>query len=228
VDTAGQLAKAPIAEADAGSKGRMTTLAVGLVVILCGLATGGILLLKKRNHRHAGSDHARTDRMPTPASTSSESATMPAKAAAPSGNVKPRIQSSLAGLKRNAELTPKAPNGTSHPHGVRRKKVFDYNRYFTDLMSAVSTSSHMEPPAANGNSTEVDATGQVSPEPTAAAPSKMHEANSEMIDHQKTLIEEQKRLIQEQTRLIEEKSKIIAEKNQLLKMQSEWIESKLL
>jgi hypothetical protein len=121
-------------------------------------------------------------------------------------------------------------NGANgHRRRSRRKRVFDYNRYFTDLMSAVSNSSLIETQASEASSeSDRAAVAPQASEPAAPLPSNLHGMNSEMIANQRRLIEEQKRLIQEQTRLIEEKSTLIAEKNQLLKMQSEWIDSKLL
>ena len=198
---------------------------VGLGVLGVGLvALGGVVLLRRRRpatrKAHARPNHAVVEPEPV----------------MPPAVLKPKRETSLVGLKRSAEMVGKAANnnnhnnnGNHHQNGVRRKKVFDYNRYFTDLMSAVSSNNHFEPAATNGHSHELDRISAVlaSQEP---ANGSTHPANghSEMISHQKTLIEEQKRLIQEQTRLIEEKSRLIAEKNQLLKMQSEWIDSKVL
>jgi hypothetical protein len=109
-----------------------------------------------------------------------------------------------------------------------RRKIFDYNRYFADLMSTVS-----------GHAGSLDVPGAVvnpipSAPPQSIANGGYHpvngasRANSELIASQTAFIEEQRRLIQEQTRVIEEKTKLIAEKNQLLKMQTELLESKLL
>jgi hypothetical protein len=109
-----------------------------------------------------------------------------------------------------------------------RRKIFDYNRYFADLMSTVS-----------GHAGSLEITGAVVNPVASAAPQVManggHQpangvfrGNSELIASQTAFIEEQRRLIQEQTRVIEEKTKLIAEKNQLLKMQTEMLENKLL
>ncbi len=113
---------------------------------------------------------------------------------------------------------------------LRRKRAFDYNRYFADLMSTVSSHGPMEPAAPNGTTEEAEKAA-ATPTPTNGGnlvqPS-LFTANLELIAHQTSFIEEQRRLIQEQARLIEEKSRLIAEKNQLLKMQSELMENKLL
>ena len=142
---------------------------------------------------------------------------------------KPKLKSAPAPAapRKNAVLAKKISNDAN----FRKKRAFDYNRYFADLMSTVSGHGPaMDAASANGYS--LDRNGN----PVAAAngngnsstPDGSFNVNSEMIGHQTTLIEEQRRLIQEQTKLIEEKSRLIAEKNQLLKMQSEFIESKLL
>ena len=113
-----------------------------------------------------------------------------------------------------------------HSH---RRKIFDYNRYFADLMSTVSghagqlegaSSLLLAQPAAAAPQAVANGTGQ----PANAT----FRANSELIASQTAFIEEQRRLIQEQTRVIEEKTKLISEKNQLLKMQTEMLENKLL
>lgn len=111
-----------------------------------------------------------------------------------------------------------------HSH---RRKIFDYNRYFADLMSTVS-----------GHTGSLEVTGAAANPIPPAAPQPIpngHQpangafrANSELIASQTAFIEEQRRLIQEQTRVIEEKTKLISEKNQLLKMQTEMLENKLL
>lgn len=124
---------------------------------------------------------------------------------------------------------PKKTNGKPlklNGHASHRRKIFDYNRYFADLMSTVS-----------GHTGGLEGTSPVAipnNAPQSANSGSMQlsngtfQANSELIASQTAFIEEQRRLIQEQTRVIEEKTKLIAEKNQLLKMQTEMIESKLL
>jgi hypothetical protein len=153
---------------------------------------------------------------------------------------KPKPETSLAGLKHSPILVSKAANGSSgangfhgangQTNGVNRKRAFDYDRYFTDLMSTVSNSGLSQPNSGNvltlGAKRAPMAASPV--QPSLPGMDDLQNLHSEMIAHQKTLIEEQKRLIHEQSRLIEEKGNLIAEKNQLLKMQSEWIESKLL
>jgi hypothetical protein len=190
------------------------------------LATCGIILVRKSRNRKP----VRTEE-PSP---ELESPAAPAFAAKPIISVqspKPRTMSQLA-LNKAAGFPKPGSNGNGNNgnhQSARRKKVFDYNRYFTDLMSAVSSQANQaDVYQSNGYPMEM---GRVMPpyEPFEnAAPVNTNGQNSEMIAHQKLLIEEQKRIIQEQSKLIEEKSRLIAEKNQLLKMQAELLEGKLL
>lgn len=109
-------------------------------------------------------------------------------------------------------------NGKVNGHGKnRRKKIFDYQRYYSDLMFQVSDRAY---------ETDVLSVSRNSsaPEPankTSETISSPHAANLGLIESQKRLIEEQQRLIREQTKLIEEKTRLIQEKNQVLDKQSE-------
>jgi hypothetical protein len=102
--------------------------------------------------------------------------------------------------------------------------MFDYQRYYTDLMSQVSDRAEGSSPlpaghhrAANSSKTKPEGITQpvIELSPNSVA------ANLNLIESQKRLIEEQQRLIREQTKLIEEKTKLIQEKNQVLDKQSE-------
>jgi hypothetical protein len=189
------------------------TLAVAIVLGVVVLGVAGFLLVRRfSKSRRSRSPHR---------AASQRSASVVA-----SGG-KPRLQTSLSNLG-GGDSQGKV-NGTNGHHSSRRKKVFDYNRYFTDLMSAVSNSSIIEPVA--GESPRASETLVLAPESVerlSSASINLRNAQTEILASQKVLIEEQKRLILEQSRLIEEKSKLISEKNQLLKMQSEWIDSKVL
>ena len=198
------------------SKG-MVGLLIGLG--LCLLAVGGIVIARKSKRRRNSTYHSRSVQAPAVANSVSNGAG--------SASFRPKMQTSLAGLKRSTAIAGKAANGTNGHHGPRRKKAFDYNRYFTDLMSTVSNSGFIEPVTINGDSLESDQVALPKAfEPATTSPHNLYGANVDLISSQKSLIEDQNRLIREQGRLIEEKSKLIAEKNQLLKLQSEWIEAK--
>jgi uncharacterized membrane-anchored protein len=211
---------------------------IGLGAVICGLATGGVMVLKKTNRRKG--PHGRTS-----AVSGAFSTFLGAEASSEQSGNAPQMRSTFVAdrSKRSVELPPVAlkTSGSSgkannnhnnhHHHGAHRRKMFDYNRYFTDLMSAVSNHGNLtETTPVNGHSAE---TGRMeafseSGDSVSARPLAAFHDNSEMISQQKNLIEEQKRLIEEQSRLIEEKSRLIAEKNQFLKMQTELIDTKLI
>jgi hypothetical protein len=172
----------------------------------------------------------RAPEAPAPQSISSSkprvlAALPPAQVNLPSAATPQLKRSPLPATKAKSNGKPlKLVNGR-HSH---RRKIFDYNRYFADLMSTVS-----------GHTGSLDVAGAAVNAIPAAAPQASanggyqpangaFRGNSELIASQTAFIEEQRRLIQEQTRVIEEKTKLIAEKNQLLKMQTEMLENKLL
>jgi uncharacterized membrane-anchored protein len=109
-------------------------------------------------------------------------------------------------------------NGTVNGHQkMRRRKIFDYQKYYSDLLFQVSDRTYeMDAPKPDRNG---------SPIVRHAASEHMNQnslaANQGLIESQKHLIEEQQRLIREQTKLIEEKTRLIQEKNQVLEKQSE-------
>jgi hypothetical protein len=119
----------------------------------------------------------------------------------------------------------------NHQNGSKRRKVFNYHKFYTEMVLQVSPATRAE--SFEGYPAEVNGYGVYSPPPERLTPEQRPvegaatEANSEIIANQRVFIEEQKRLIEEQGRLIEEKSKLIAEKNQLLKRQSELIDNNL-
>jgi uncharacterized membrane-anchored protein len=128
-----------------------------------------------------------------------------------------------------------ARNGSKHRQGARRRKIFDYHRFYTDTVMKLSSSGYTaEVPPRNGH-TNGRANGH-SPAPAIDAQSPLNgatnqalmQAHLDLIANQKELIEEQKRLMIQQAKLIEEKSKLIAEKSQLLDRQTELFERDLL
>lgn len=119
---------------------------------------------------------------------------------------------------------PEASRGDNHVNGtnghakLQRRKMFDYQRYYTDLMSQVSDRAEIQVATPKGarNQNQSDARSTtIELHPTNVA------ANLSLIESQKRLIEEQQRLIREQSRLIEEKALLIQEKNQVLEKQAE-------
>ena len=105
-------------------------------------------------------------------------------------------------------------NGNGH-HKMRRRKVFNYQKYYADLLSQVSD-----------RAMDIEYVAPALLQNGTSRSNGFHEdktlgANLGLIENQKTLIEEQQRLIREQTKLIEEKTRLIQEKNQVLEKQAE-------
>jgi uncharacterized membrane-anchored protein len=217
---------------------------------LAGLATVGILVatvLRRRGHQEYRPAARATP--PEPAlGAAAPSQPAPAEETAPGAREVAQAvtaQLALAGMKAKVKaeaapvvaqqkrpLSPR-PAANRRSQVNQRRKMFDYNRYFTDLMSTVSHyATSPDSQTLNGYSIELGKpTGETAPVTNGnghAPPSPNLHSGSDLISHQAAFIEEQRRLIQEQSRLIEEKSKLIAEKNQLLKLQSELIDNKLL
>jgi hypothetical protein len=187
-------------------------------VLFCGLAGGGLVALRRYRQRSIAPAPLMVAEQHVPTRSTIISSHLETNGHTAQHNSKPKLETSLSGLKRNGA---KAGNNQL-VNGDQRKRMFDYNRYFSDLMNAVSSSVHLEPSNINGHTLDANSiNGDVDLAHAAAA-------NLEVLNHQKLLIEEQKRLITEQSRLIEEKSQLIAEKNRLLKMQAEWMENKLM
>jgi hypothetical protein len=207
--------------------------AVWIGLALLGIAGMGIRVLAKKLRRLRSLRQAARpvffEAAPAQTVTGTASAT-PAPAVHGSASAfRPKAQPSEAPAQAKTAVSPSSVN--HRRQASQRRKMFDYNRYFADLMSTVSHYAASEPHHTNGASLDVT---KVAPPAAPAsngnshAPAAVFHANSDLIANQTTFIEEQRRLMQEQTRLIEEKSKLIAEKNQLLKLQSELIENKLL
>jgi len=217
---------------------------IGFAVVV--LAVVGLALARlARGRRVKAPVQARPSAQPTPVPVPQSKVSLP-PAQPPLAASRPKVLEPLPSAQVNlpsaASPQPRRPalpglpaktNGKPlkllngrHSH---RRKIFDYNRYFADLMSTVS-----------GHAGQLEGAGLVIAQPpvtvqqTAAGNGGTHpsngafRANSELIASQTAFIEEQRRLIQEQTRVIEEKTKLISEKNQLLKMQTEMLENKLL
>ena len=128
-------------------------------------------------------------------------------------------------------------NGSHHRPGARRRKVFDYHRFYTDTVLKLSSGSYTGPTGgSNGGARANGRTNGYSLDKTAQAQSPAHapveqtivQAHLDLIANQKELIEQQKRLMIQQAKLIEEKSKLIAEKSQLLDRQTELFERDIL
>ena len=120
-------------------------------------------------------------------------------------------------------------NGSNNHNGSRRKRMFNYQKFYSDMMLEVTAGSRFTGAAANGKHVSRATNGLLSPPPAESNGNhSFARANSELIANQINLIEEQKRLLQEQAKLIEEKSRLIEQKNQILEKQAELLETGLL
>lgn len=118
-------------------------------------------------------------------------------------------------------------NGVNGRDGARRRKMFNYHKFYSDMMLQVSSGPTALMPATNGKPVAHETNGRVYPHDTIVNQAIVH-ANLELIANQTNLIQEQKRLLHEQSRLIEEKSRLIREKNEVLEKQAELFERDLL
>ena len=215
---------------------------IGLAVVACGgIAAGAFALRKTRGHKRQKPGQSGSTAQPASAPAVMEGPS-PTVSAAPRSEPRPaRVESKAAFTvsapkhaanvgRAGAKAEPFRKRANGKHRGSHRRKVFDYNRYFGDLMTAVSShSSQVDLPVVNGYAQEPNRLPASEPSPQFPMPAAVppSAAHAELLASQRVLIEEQKRLIQEQNKLIEEKTKLIAEKNQLLKMQSELMDDKL-
>jgi uncharacterized membrane-anchored protein len=192
-------------ESDTKADSRLTTYAVGGAVVLIIGITGVVVLKRKPGHP-----------------VKRENQTMATALSQKNGSAPKFLNGVVARenpVNGNGHLNGHA-NGKLNGHNkLRRRKLFDYQKYYTDLMFQVSDRAYeVEKPAPDQ---------KVSNPSKPANPSEgnhnynAHSANVSLIEGQKRLIEEQQRLIREQTKLIEEKTRLIQEKNNVLDKQSE-------
>lgn len=105
--------------------------------------------------------------------------------------------------------------------GSRQRKVFNYQKFYSDMVLELSGHTYAWVNPGNGHARS-GAAESAAPQPTTMVPGQMAaNVNAELIACQKSLIEEQKNLMREQTRIIEEKAKLIAEYNQLMEKWSD-------
>ncbi|MGN6554260.1 MAG: DUF2167 domain-containing protein [Verrucomicrobiota bacterium] len=191
------------AEADPTAFHTWAYAAGGVVLLLIG---GGILVLKRGKHSTTKKD---------------EQTHLAPLAKAPTNGAVQKLAKTDStysyGNHVNGHSTHQH-NGKINGHGKnRRKRIFDYQRYYSDLMFQVSDRAYETDVLSVSRNNPAPELGNKASE-TISSP---HAANLGLIESQKRLIEEQQRLIREQTKLIEEKTRLIQEKNQVLDKQSE-------
>lgn len=234
-------AQGPTMKGDASKEAGMPWMWIGVgVFAFGGIAASALVLRKTRGRKRQKLGQSSSTAVPASAPAAVAEGPSPAVGAMPRNEQRPaRVESKVpfmvaapktganagrVGAKAKGEPFRKGANGKHR--GSHRKRVFDYNRYFGDLMTAVSShTSQVDLPVVNGYAQEPNRLPASEPSPQSPMPSGGH---AELLASQRVLIEEQRRLIQEQNKLIEEKTKLIAEKNQLLKMQSELMDDKLI
>ena len=170
----------------------------------CVVMGGGVLVYQKRRQRRVQSAIYASGRHP-------------AAARLPSGNG----QGSGSGSDGVKPYPEKTGSMADNRGKLRRKKVFDYSKFYTHVVMELSSRSNagggvMLNGRPNNHAYGANETG---------ANQTIASATLDLIASQKNLIEEQRRLMQQQTRLIEERRKLIEEQNALLKRQTEMIES---
>ena len=208
---------------------------------LVGVLAGGVALLsrrvmrrqrrKLRHHAHsagsAGNGIGNGEGLVSAhASASSPLPAVPGNGSEP-GDVK-------SGGAASPEATVK--NDSNHRRGVRRKRSFDYHRFYTDTVMKLSSGTYAQFSTPNGRANGNGHTnGRSVSQPIESQPPTYGDTNQalvqahlDLIANQKELIEEQKRLMIQQAKLIDEKSKLISEKSQLLDRQVELFERDLL
>ena len=220
--------ESPSEAATASNKAMRSLIMVGLgiAVLVAAASVALVLVLRKvRRPRFLAANRLAKEQAQdsTPEAPPAPSIPIPAR-----DGFRPKLTPTPLSPKEGKERNGRAMKPILNRNGAHRKREFDYNRYFTDLMSAVS--SHGLALEQAQQRIENYSLGAMAPQAanSGAQTAATGDGNSDLIANQATFIEEQQRLIQEQTRLIEEKSRLIAEKNQLLKLQSELIENKLL
>ena len=230
--------------AQSADTGGGTAFWIGLILLAGAVAFGAVIMAKKLQRFKAASASPQFFRkhdefiedMPNTAPILSDTKPVRAipgrpsrsPASRPVNGSKPVVAASKAGLsaaelsRKKAPLSKALNNRKGDRNGDRRRKVFNYHKFYTDMVLQGPA------PAMGVESYSGHAFDQNRPEPMMPDQGLVLNANSELISNQKNLIEEQKRLIEEQGRFIQEKSKLISEKNQLLQRQSELIDNNLL
>jgi uncharacterized membrane-anchored protein len=213
-----------IANAEVGGTSESRMFWIGLAVFVCVGGAGTLLVMRK----------VRRQKKVTAAAPISAQPQTVGEADTKVNGTKGRL---AVGRPRAPVIAPAQPQSKKMPatklfnsnhNGMRRRRVFNYQKFYTEMVLQVSPATR----ANGGYEGEPEKTAVAAPTPSPEVrtftQASIFDANSDMIGYQRNLIEEQKRLISEQTKLIEEKSKLIAEKNALLERQSEMIDNNLL
>jgi hypothetical protein len=204
------------------------------------LTLGGLIVLRKKNRHRPSHAHAAVE-VPAKMAVAATSAAQPLpafQAAAANGNGNGTNGSHNG---HTAAVMPAARNGSKSLHRNRRKRVFDYSKFYTNVVKDLSLHSYGSGTAlpngrkssngyANGHTNgHGNGNGHANGHANGnGANGGNHDAVKAEIEQlivtQKHLIQEQKCLLEQQTKLIEEKRWLIQEQTAFLKGQAELIE----
>jgi uncharacterized membrane-anchored protein len=202
-------------------------------IFIC-VVVGGVMLVRRKKTAHV----SRPPRVAPSAMAAKPSVAQPAAAARPS--IAQPVAATNNGHKNGAVST-KAPPQTEqkkqvkHFHRNRRKKIFNYPKFYTNVMRELSMHSYGTGHFVNGKS---GSNGHTNGHHNGASNGHTNGANgnsngvngvneaikgeiASLIANQKNLIEEQKCLLEQQTKLIAEKRWLIEEQSAFLKGQAE-------
>lgn len=197
------------------------------------LLTGTVVVVRRR-HRRLHRRHRRQHQLPVPGPTIKNTVPLntvsanPAPVAIKNAESNGHGQSKLVSNHNHGNL--------ARPfHRHRRRRSFDYPKFFTKVMRDMSSHYYVPVIMPNGKSwskghvnshekLDSNSNGSSNGSP---APTGMNNVNQaikseieDLIATQKSLIQEQKFLMEQQTRLIEEKRQLMAEQSAILKNQS--------
>lgn len=202
------------------------------------LALGGLFFLRKKSRRRPA---------PMPAQVAAAVPAVATATTAPAVEPSPALQSAVVNDKKNEKdglnghaqpkAVPAERNG-SKLHRHRRKRVFDYSKFYTNVVKEMSLHSYgsgtvMTNGKANANGysnghanghANGHTNGNESDGKAAASNDLLKTEIEQLIATQKRLIEEQRCLLEQQTKLIEEKRWLIQEQTAFLKGQVNLIE----
>lgn len=209
---------------------------IGVVIL------GGGILLMKKNRRHRSA--SRPVQASAPAAQAASVPAMsfkapaaPVAAAAVAAKPVAAMGNGSNGNGAHATNGNGSANGKKHLHRSRRRKVFDYPKFYTNVMRELSRHSYGPGTAVNGKksangyanghssaATNGNGNGSANGHASGSNGNGVNETiRSEIVDliaTQKNLIQEQKCLLEQQTRLIEEKRWLIEEQTAFIKGQS--------
>lgn len=209
----------------AGSTAALIYAGLGACALVGGLV---VVMQRKKHHRPVN----RPVRMPVAA------AAAPVASHGSNGGSAPRNGQVTAPAVAKVTLNQSQRKESGHAHRNRRKKVFDYPKFYTNVMRELSLHSYgpgvpMAKAKSNSNGHANGSNGHANGHANGSNGHANGSNNGngvteaikseivELIATQKNLIQEQKLLLEQQTRLIEEKRWLIEEQTAFIKNQAD-------